>query len=96
MIREIGWFSLNDLPHSRNYGEDYDLVLRIGECHRIARVREPIYDVVRHPGGTDHAVDQGTVDRNDDAKDAMRRDALRRRQALNPQVARKSPSAITT
>lgn len=96
VIRDIGWFSLNDLPGSRNYGEDYDLVLRIGECHRIARVREPIYDVVRHPGGTDHAVDQATIDRNDDAKDAMRRNALHRRRALNFKFPRKSPSAITT
>jgi hypothetical protein len=42
-----------------------------------------IYDVIRHPGGTDHSIDQVTIDRNDEAKDYMRLNAIRRRQALN-------------
>lgn len=83
VIREVGGFGLNDTPHSRNYGEDYDLVLRISERYRIGRVWEPIYEVIRHPGGTDHSIDQATVDRNDNAKDHMRLEAIRRRQRLN-------------
>ncbi len=83
VIREAGWFGVNDSPACRNYGEDYDLVLRISERYTIGRVWEPIYEVIRHSGGTDHAIDQATIDRNDDAKDHMRIEALRRRQALN-------------
>ena len=82
VIRELGWFGMNDSDNCRNYGEDYDLVLRISEKYRIGRVWEPIYDVIRHSGGTDHAIDQITIDRNDNAKDFMRLEAIRRRQAL--------------
>jgi glycosyltransferase involved in cell wall biosynthesis len=83
VIRELGWFGMNDGEHSRNYGEDYDLVLRISEQYRIGRVWEPIYDVIRHAGGTDHSIDQITIDRNDNAKDFMRLEAIRRRKAIN-------------
>ncbi|MBU0638869.1 MAG: glycosyltransferase [Planctomycetes bacterium] len=83
VIRAVGWFGVNDTPGSRNYGEDYDLVLRISERYKSDRVWEPIYEVIRHSGGTDHAIDQATIDRNNDAKDHMRWEALRRRQALN-------------
>jgi len=83
VLREVGWFGVNDEPYSRNYGEDYDLVLRISERHRIGRVWTAIYKVVRHSGSTDHSIDQVTIDRNDDAKDAMRLAAITRRKALN-------------
>jgi glycosyltransferase involved in cell wall biosynthesis len=82
-IAAAGWFGVNDTPHCRNYGEDYDLVLRISERYTIGRVWEPIYDVIRHTGGTDHAIDMATIDRNNNAKDHMRYEALRRRRALN-------------
>jgi glycosyltransferase involved in cell wall biosynthesis len=88
VIREAGWFGVNDTPSCRNYGEDYDLVLRISERHTIGRVWTPIYEVIRHAGGTDHSIDQATIDRNDDAKDAMRLHALHRRRALNTATAR--------
>jgi glycosyltransferase involved in cell wall biosynthesis len=87
VIREMGWFSVNDSPYSRNYGEDYEMVLKISEKYRIGRIWEPIYEVVRHSGGTDHAIDQITIDRNDNAKDWMRLEAIRRRQRLNRQKA---------
>jgi glycosyltransferase involved in cell wall biosynthesis len=89
VIREAGWFGVNDTPSCRNYGEDYDLVLRISERHTIGRVWDPIYEVIRHSGGTDHTIDQATIDRNDDAKDQMRREALHRRRVLN-EVGRRS------
>jgi glycosyltransferase involved in cell wall biosynthesis len=82
-IREVGWFGVNDDPACRNYGEDYDLVLRMSERYTIGRVWDPIYQVVRHSGGTDHSIDQATIDRNDNAKDHMRFEALRRRKILN-------------
>lgn len=82
VIREVGWFGVNDTPHSRNYGEDYDLVLRISERYAIGRVWDPIYEVIRHSGGTDHSIDQATIDRNDNAKDHMRLEAIHRRRRL--------------
>ncbi len=82
LIREIG-FSMNEEPFARNYGEDYHMVLQVSERHRIGRVWEAIYEVVRHSGGTDHSIDQITIDRNDEAKDFMRAEAIKRRQKLN-------------
>lgn len=83
IISDIGYFGINDEPFARNYGEDYEMVLKISEKYRIGRVWDPIYDVVRHSGGTDHSIDQQTIDRNDEAKDYMREQAILRRQKLN-------------
>jgi glycosyltransferase involved in cell wall biosynthesis len=83
LIKDIGYFGINDEPFARNYGEDYEMVLKISEKHRVGRVWDPIYDVVRHSGGTDHNIDQATIDRNDEAKDYMREEAIKRRQKLN-------------
>ncbi len=79
LILELGGFGMNDSDQCRNYGEDYDMVLRMSEQYKIGRVWEPIYDVIRHAGGTDHNIDQITIDRNDNAKDFMRLEAIRRR-----------------
>ena len=83
IIKEMGYFSINDDPYARNYGEDYEMVAKISEHYKIGRVFNPIYEVVRHSGGTDHAIDQITVDRNDNAKDWVRENAIKRRQKLN-------------
>lgn len=83
VIRELDWFGMNDGEYSRNYGEDYDLVLRTSEQYRIGRVWDPIYDVIRHAGGTDHSIDQITIDRNDNAKDFSRLEAIQRRKEIN-------------
>ncbi len=82
LICQIG-FSVNEEPYCRNYGEDYGMVLKISEQHRIGRVWDAIYEVIRHSGGTDHSIDQLTVDRNDEAKDYMRKEAILRRIELN-------------
>ena len=81
LIRNHG-FSVNEEPYARNYGEDYHMVLQISEKHRIGRVWDAIYEVVRHSGGTDHSIDQATIDRNDEAKDYMRAEAIKRRMKL--------------
>ena len=83
LFKEIGYFGINDEPFARNYGEDYEMVLKISEKYRIGRVWDPIYDVVRHSGGTDHSIDQSTIDRNDEAKDFMREQAIQRRIKMN-------------
>lgn len=84
LAEEIGYFGINEQPHALNYGEDYELVLKISERYRIGRVWDPIYDVIRHPGGTDHSIDQETMDRNDEAKDHMRLNAIKRRKKILP------------
>lgn len=83
VLKEVGWFGMNDSPYCRNYGEDYELVNKVAERYRIGRVWDPIYKVVRHSGGTDHQIDQVTIDVNDNAKDHMRLEAIKRRQAIN-------------
>jgi glycosyltransferase involved in cell wall biosynthesis len=83
VIKKIGYFGVNDEPFARNYGEDYEMVLKISEIHRVGRVWDPIYEVVRHKGGTDHSIDIETIIRNDEAKDYMRLEAIKRRQVLN-------------
>jgi len=83
VIKEIGYFDMNDTPYARNYGEDYDMVGRIAEKYKIGRIFDPIYEVVRHSGGTDHNIDEGTVNRNDEAKDTMRFEAIHRRIKIN-------------
>ncbi len=82
LIKEIG-FSVNEEPFARNYGEDYQMVMNMSEKHRIGRVWDAIYEVVRHSGGTDHNIDQITIDRNDEAKDYMRKESILRRIKLN-------------
>ncbi len=81
--RDLGYLDMNTSAYARNYGEDYDFVSRMSEYHRIGRVWDPIYKVIRHGGGTDHNIDRATVDRNDNAKDEMRREAIYRRQIIN-------------
>jgi glycosyltransferase involved in cell wall biosynthesis len=83
IIKKLGYFSVNDELYARNYGEDYDMVLKISEQYKVGRIWEPVYDVVRHKGGTDHSIDQQTIDRNDEAKDHMRDQAIERRIKLN-------------
>jgi glycosyltransferase involved in cell wall biosynthesis len=85
--RDLGYLDMNVTPSARNYGEDYDFVLRMSERHRIGRVWDPIYKVIRHSGGTDHSIDRVTVDRNNNAKDHMRLEAIDRRKKLR-EVAR--------
>jgi len=82
LIRQIA-FSVNEDPYCRNYGEDYGMVLKISEKHKIGRIWDAIYEVIRHSAGTDHNIDQQTVDRNDEAKDYMRAEAIKRRIKLN-------------
>jgi glycosyltransferase involved in cell wall biosynthesis len=83
VIKNAGYFSINDDPYARNYGEDYELVGKIADMYKIGRVWDPIYKVVRHAGGTDHNIDLNTIDRNDNAKDWVRMEAILRRQKFN-------------
>ena len=90
VFREMGWFDINDSPFARNYGEDYNMVNQVDEQYVIGRVWDAIYKVIRHAGSTDHSIDQVTIDKNDEAKDHMRLETIRRRQAINKKAAKKS------
>jgi len=83
VIKEMGYFSINDDAYARNYGEDYEMVLKISEYYKIGRIYDPIYEVVRHSGGTDHAISEDLIMRNDEAKDDMRKHAIMRRIGFN-------------
>jgi len=77
VIEEFGGFQEHDFP---NYGEDYDLVLKVGERYQVDRVREVCYRYRRHPGNTD------ALRRPEDkirAKTLARSRALARRRRLN-------------
>ncbi len=86
LLKHAGWFDVGGGPGAANYGEDYDMILRLSESYRISRLYEPLYEVTRHGGGTDHAVSRETVDQQNDAKDWFRLQAIRRRQAINAEA----------
>ena len=44
---------LFDEPHYGNYGEDYDMVLKVSEHHRVIRVHEVLYRYRRHSDSTE-------------------------------------------
>lgn len=76
-IQRFGGFNENDYP---NYGEDYDLVLKVSEVYDIDRVHKVCYHYRRHPGNTD------ALRRNEDkikAKTLARSRALERRREMN-------------
>ena len=76
-ILEFGGFDEKDLC---DYGEDYDLVLKVGEKYRISRVHEVLYKYRRHPDNSDVRRDPLFKLRN---KNLARARALARRIALN-------------
>jgi glycosyltransferase involved in cell wall biosynthesis len=86
LLKHTGWFGVGEGPGAANYGEDYDMILRLSESYRVVRLYEPLYEVTRHAGGTDHAVTRETVDEQNDAKDWFRLQAIRRRQAINAEA----------
>ena len=80
VIEEYGGFNEVDFP---NYGEDYDLVLKVGERYSVDRVHEVLYRYRRHPGNTD------ALRRPEDkirAKTLARKRAIERRCEINRTV----------
>lgn len=83
LLKHAGWFGVGEGPGAANYGEDYDMILRLSESYRVVRWYESLYEVTRHAGGTDHAASRETVDQQNEAKDWFRYQAIRRRQGIN-------------
>lgn len=77
VLQRFGGFNETDFP---NYGEDYDMVLKVSEHYNVERVHHVLYRYRRHPGNTD------VLRRAEDkikAKTFARSEALRRRRKLN-------------
>ncbi|MCB2200958.1 glycosyltransferase family 2 protein [bacterium] len=77
VILEFGGFNDEDFP---NYGEDYDLVLKVGEKYNVDRVHSVCYRYRRHPGNTDAL--RRPIDKIR-AKTFARSEAVKRRRAIN-------------
>jgi GT2 family glycosyltransferase len=77
VILQFGLFDERDLGH---YGEDYDLVLKVGEKYEVGRVHEVCYRYRRHADNTDARRDPELKIRN---KTLARLNAIKRRQAMN-------------
>ncbi len=77
VILEMGGFDEEELGH---YGEDYDLVLKVGEKYEVGRVHEVCYRYRRHDDNTDAIRDPEMKIRN---KTIARMSALDRRRELN-------------
>lgn len=76
-ILEFGGFNEEDFGH---YGEDYDLVLKVGERYEVGRVHQVLYRYRRHPGNSDILRPQALKIRN---KTLARQRAIQRRRTLN-------------
>lgn len=76
-IMELGGFDAEDLV---DYGEDYDLYVKLGEKYLIGRVHEVLYKYRRHPDNSDILRDPMFKLRN---KNLARERALARRKKMN-------------
>jgi hypothetical protein len=76
-IEEFGGFNERDFGH---YGEDYDLVLKVGEKYEVGRVHQVLYRYRRHPGNSDILRPHQMKIEN---KTLARMRAIERRRALN-------------
>lgn len=77
VLLEFGGF---DVEHFGQYGEDYDMVLKVSEKYEIGRVHKVLYRYRHHPGNTDKKLLSYTRFRN---KTLARLYAIERRAALN-------------
>lgn len=73
-------FGLYDEVHYGNFGEDYDMVLKVGEKYDVDRVHKVLYHYRRHSDNTDVTRDPKMKYHN---KNHSRQEALRRRLELN-------------
>ncbi len=75
-------FGLYDAEHYGNFGEDYDMVLKVTEKYQLCRVKEVLYHYRRHDDNTDVTREPLLKFRN---KNRSRHEALNRRIEANPQ-----------
>jgi glycosyltransferase involved in cell wall biosynthesis len=53
VLLELGGFDENEFG---NYGEDYDMVLKVSENYQVGRVHRVLYKYRQHQGNTNHRV----------------------------------------
>jgi glycosyltransferase involved in cell wall biosynthesis len=85
VLEEMG---LYDEKNYGNFGEDYDMVLKVGEKYDVDRVHEVLYRYRRHSDNTDVTRDPLEKIRN---KNNARLAALRRRQEINRKLGKLPP-----
>ena len=77
VLEEMGYY---DEEHFGNFGEDYDMVLKVGEKYDVDRVHKVLYRYRRHSDNTDVTRDPLMKIQN---KNNARMNALKRRQKIN-------------
>jgi glycosyltransferase involved in cell wall biosynthesis len=77
VLEEMDYY---DEEHFGNFGEDYDMVLKVGEKYDVDRVHKVLYRYRRHSDNTDVTRDPLMKIQN---KNNARLNAIRRRQELN-------------
>lgn len=77
VLEEMG---LYDEENFGNFGEDYDMVLKVGEKYDVDRVHKVLYRYRRHSDNTDVTRDPLMKIQN---KNNARQNAIKRRQAVN-------------
>jgi glycosyltransferase involved in cell wall biosynthesis len=80
VLEEMGYY---DEENFGNFGEDYDMVLKVGEKYDVDRVHHVLYRYRRHADNTDVTRDPLMKIRN---KNNARLNALRRRQEINKKL----------
>lgn len=80
VLEEMGHY---DEEHFGNFGEDYDMVLKVGEKYDVDRVHHVLYRYRRHPDNTDVTRDPLMKVQN---KNNARQNALRRRMEVNRKI----------
>ncbi|MCX7717266.1 MAG: glycosyltransferase [Candidatus Sumerlaeaceae bacterium] len=80
VLEEMGYY---DEENFGNFGEDYDMVLKVGEKYDVDRVHHVLYRYRRHPDNTDVTRDPLMKVRN---KNNARLNALRRRIEINKRL----------
>ncbi|GIX43811.1 MAG: glycosyl transferase [Candidatus Sumerlaea sp.] len=85
VLEEMG---LYDEENYGNFGEDYDMVLKVGEKYDVDRVHEVLYRYRRHSDNTDVTRDPWMKIRN---KNHARLQALKRRQEINRKLGKWPP-----
>lgn len=80
VLEEMGYY---DEEHYGNFGEDYDMVVKVGEKYDVDRVHHVLYHYRRHSDNTDVTRDPVMKYKN---KNRARQEALRRRLAINKKL----------
>lgn len=88
VLEEMGYY---DEKNYGNFGEDYDMVLKVGEKYDVDRVQEVLYRYRRHPDNTDVTRDPTMKIRN---KNNSRLDAQKRRKEINAKLGKTSKETV--